>query len=105
FPKDIAALRTVAQQNGVPLTILDAVARNNDVQPLRVVELAKEELGSLRGKKVALLGLAFKPHTSDVRETRALPIYQALVQAGAKVVCFDPIAGPEFQRLAGDGVT
>lgn len=104
FPKDLAALEATGRQHGVPMPILNSVRANNETQPLRAVELARRALGSLRGRRVALIGLAFKPHTSDVRETRALPIYRALRRAGAEVVCYDPVAGPEFQAIAGPAV-
>lgn len=99
FPKDLHALRYLGRQSGVSLRILDAVLRNNEEQPLRAIDLVRQEIGGLEGKKIALLGLAFKPHTSDVRDTRALPIYNALIEAGALVSCHDPIAGAEFRQL------
>ncbi|MHB8605719.1 MAG: UDP binding domain-containing protein, partial [Thermoplasmatota archaeon] len=74
--------------------------RVNEKQPLVVVRLLEEEVGKLSGKRVALLGLAFKADTDDVRETRALPIWKALVAAGADVHCFDPQAGANFLKLA-----
>lgn len=100
FPKDLRAIRAFATERGVDLGIIEAALENNDLQPLRAVDLLRAELGELEGRRVALLGLAFKPHTSDVRETRALPIYEALVESGVRVVCHDPVAGEEFQRLA-----
>lgn len=100
FPKDVMALRHLAQEAKVPGRILDAVLKGNAAQPGEVVRLAKQALGTLRGKRIALLGLAFKPDTDDVRETRALPIWEGLRKAGAAVVCYDPRAGPNFQRLA-----
>lgn len=103
FPKDVAALRATAAGLGVEMPILESVLANNEEQPMRAVELLTDALGGLSGKKVALLGLAFKPDTSDVRETRALPIYRALVDAGAHVVCHDPKANDEFAGLV-DGV-
>lgn len=100
FPKDVAAIQHLADAAGAPSPILDAVLRNNDTQPLVAVRMLEEELGSLRGKRVALLGLAFKADTDDVRETRALPIWRALRERGADVVCHDPKGGPNFQRVA-----
>lgn len=99
FPKDLAALRALAAQRGVRLGVVDAVLASNDTQPRRVVDLARESLGGLAGRRIALLGLAFKPHTSDVRETRALPIWRALVAEGADVIAYDPVAGEEFRAL------
>lgn len=101
FPKDASALLHLSKELGKRSRILDAVLKGNEAQPLEVVKLARAALGSLKGKRVALLGLAFKPDTDDVRETRALPIWRALRKAGARVVCYDPKAGPNFQALAG----
>lgn len=99
FPKDVKALRSAASSMGVATPLLDAVLANNEAQPGVAVELLAAALGGLDGQRVALLGLAFKPDTSDVRETRALPIYSAMVDAGADVVCYDPKAGKEFSAL------
>ncbi|HWG92322.1 MAG TPA: UDP-glucose/GDP-mannose dehydrogenase family protein [Candidatus Thermoplasmatota archaeon] len=101
FPKDLAALDTFARQNGIHLGIVKAVLEGNEAQPLRVVDMAAEVAGGLAGKRVTILGVAFKAGTSDVRETRAQPIYEALVAAGAHVTCYDPIAQDEFCHLLG----
>ncbi|HLE47614.1 MAG TPA: UDP-glucose/GDP-mannose dehydrogenase family protein [Candidatus Thermoplasmatota archaeon] len=99
FPKDVRALERFAKKQGVPLRIPRAVLEINEAQPKEVVDLADRALGGLSGKSVALLGLAFKPDTDDVRETRALPIYDELVARGAKVTCWDPAALSNFKRL------
>lgn len=101
FPKDVRALEVFARAQGVALRLPRATLEVNESQPLEVLRLLEEALGSVRGKRVALLGLAFKPDTDDVRETRALPILRALEQAGARVVCWDPKAVESFRRLAG----
>lgn len=100
FPKDVAAIAHVARDAGVPSGILDAVLRNNEEQSAVAVRMLDEELGGVRGKRVALLGLAFKPETDDVRETRALPLWRALTEAGADVVAYDPKGGQNFLQLA-----
>ena len=69
------------------------------MQYLRSIAKLEEELGDLRGKRIALLGLAFKGDTDDVRETRAVPIARTLLSKGALVVGYDPLAGPAFARL------
>lgn len=102
FPKDVAAIAHVAREHGVPSGILDAVLEGNEVQPLRAVELLEAEIGDLAGKRVALLGLSFKPGTDDVRRTRAAPIHDALVDRGAEVVCHDPQASSTFHELRPD---
>ncbi|MCA1813978.1 MAG: nucleotide sugar dehydrogenase, partial [Halobacteriales archaeon] len=104
FPKDLAALLRLSEEKRTPSRILRAVLDGNQEQPLHVVRIAREALGSLKGKRIALLGLAFKPGTDDVRETRAYPIWHALRKAGARVVCYDPHAGPNFALLAGHDV-
>jgi UDPglucose 6-dehydrogenase len=78
---------------------LDAVLYTNDVQPRHCVELIKKVIGDVKGKVIVMLGLAFKPDTDDVRYTRALPIIEQLVAAGARVKAYDPMATPNFQRL------
>jgi UDPglucose 6-dehydrogenase len=100
FPKDVAGLAHAAREAGVPSLILDAVLRGNDLQPLVAVRMLRQELGSLTGKRIAILGLAFKPDTDDVRETRALPIYDALCKEGADVILHDPQAAVNFARLS-----
>jgi UDPglucose 6-dehydrogenase len=92
FPKDVLALRAFAEARGVAAPVLDAVLRTNAAQPERVVELLAEGLGDLRGRRIALLGVAFKPDTDDVRESPALPVAASLVAAGASVRAYDPEA-------------
>lgn len=99
FPKDVAALAEHARAVGAPSKLLETVLEHNERQALEAVRMLDEELGNLRGRTVALLGLAFKPQTDDVRETRAAPLHDAMVARGARVVCHDPLAGPNFRRL------
>jgi UDPglucose 6-dehydrogenase len=99
FPKDVHAIATLAHRHAVETPILDAVLSTNDVQPRHCVELVQHALGDLEGKVIAVLGLAFKPDTDDVRYTRALPIIEQLVAAGAHVRAYDPLATPNFQQL------
>jgi UDPglucose 6-dehydrogenase len=99
FPKDVRALAAGARQRGTQAPLLEAVLAQNEVQYLRAIALLEDELGDLRGKRIALLGLAFKGDTDDLRETRAVPIAQSLLSKGAVVIGFDPMAGPSFSRL------
>jgi UDPglucose 6-dehydrogenase len=98
FPKDVAALRSHMARLGIPSRILDATAAVNDGQPREVVRLAESELGVLRGKRIAVLGLAFKESTDDVRSSRAFPLVQALREAGADLVGHDPQAAANFRK-------
>jgi UDPglucose 6-dehydrogenase/GDP-mannose 6-dehydrogenase len=91
FPKDVAALRSFGRAVGEPTRILDAVLQINADQPLRMVALLEREM-NLSGKDVAVLGLAFKPGTDDLRESPALPLVAELQKKGARVTVHDPIA-------------
>ena len=92
FPKDVKALIAHGQASGVPMPVLDAVIRTNDTQPARMLTRARERMGPLTGRRVTVLGIAFKPGTDDVRESPAVPIVAALSAEGAHVVVHDPIA-------------
>jgi UDPglucose 6-dehydrogenase len=76
----------------------------NESQPYRALELAKSLLGSLEGKRIAVLGLAFKPNTDDVREAVSIKIVKALLSEGASVVVYDPKAMPNARRVLGETV-
>jgi UDPglucose 6-dehydrogenase len=99
FPKDVRALVSGARQRGASAPLLEAVLAQNEVQYMRAIEMLEAELGDLRGRRIALLGLAFKGDTDDIRETRAVPIARSLLSKGALVVGYDPMAGPAFARV------
>ena len=99
FPKDVKALRAAAAAENLPAAMLDATLAVNESQPLLLVAWARDALGSLEGKRVAILGLAFKPETDDVREARAAVVARALLEAGASVVGCDPQAAENFGVL------
>ncbi|MBD3390050.1 nucleotide sugar dehydrogenase [Candidatus Micrarchaeota archaeon] len=103
FPKDVNSLIHTAKVRGVEPKLLEAVMKVNEDQPLKLVELAKNKLGSLSGKKIAVLGLAFKPDTDDMREAPSLRIVPALVKEGAIVKAYDPEAEENAKPLLGDG--
>jgi UDPglucose 6-dehydrogenase len=92
FPKDSLALKQLAASSGYHFQVLNAVIEVNELQKRRVVGKLKQLLGSLRGRRVALLGLAFKPHTDDTREAPAFVLAGRLLAVGADVVAWDPVA-------------
>jgi UDPglucose 6-dehydrogenase len=98
FDKDVRALIARTAELGLRFRAGEATLRINDEQLDYVLGLVRASAGTLAGKRVALLGLAFKAGTDDVRESRALPIAQRLVSAGATVHGHDPVAVPNFQR-------
>ncbi|WP_369345614.1 UDP-glucose dehydrogenase family protein [Caldalkalibacillus mannanilyticus] len=92
FPKDVDALLHTSKKHGVDLTILEKVVEVNKTQPLYMIEKIRNMLGSLKEKKVGILGLAFKPHTDDLRESPSLKILQVLDEEKAIVQVHDPVA-------------
>jgi UDPglucose 6-dehydrogenase len=95
LPKDVAALCARGRQVGSPLPLLEAVADVNDRQPARLVDLLRRELGTLQGRRITVLGLAFKPDTDDVRSSPAFPVLGLLREGGAEVTAHDPVVGPK----------
>jgi UDPglucose 6-dehydrogenase len=105
FPKDVKALVRTSRTCGAPLGVLEAVEAANDRQKRRLYEKLQAALGdSLKGKRVAVWGLSFKPQTDDMRESPALILIDQLLEAGASVVAHDPVAIPEARRRLGDRV-
>ena len=102
FPKDVKALIAHGQSAGEDMKILQSVIETNESQPLKLVELLKNHYASLKGRRVALLGLAFKPGTDDVRESPAIPVAQSLHAEGAELSAYDPVAIAEAQSVLGD---
>jgi UDPglucose 6-dehydrogenase len=92
FPKDSLALKQLAANSGYSFQLLNAVIEVNELQKRRVVGKLERHLGSLRGKKITLLGLAFKPGTDDMREAPSLVLASRLEAEGAEVTAWDPIA-------------
>src|SRR5438477_1526082 len=95
FPKDVTALKQLAGNEGYPFLLLQAVWEVNELQKRRVVAKLQKHLGTLRGKTVALLGLAFKPNTDDMREAPSRVIAYRLLAEGAEVRAWDPVSRPE----------
>jgi UDPglucose 6-dehydrogenase/GDP-mannose 6-dehydrogenase len=98
LPKDVSALIAHGQKAGTSMRLLESVIRINEEQPKRTVDLLKKHWPNLKGVRVAVLGLSFKPETSDVRESPAFPILRELLDAGASVKAFDPVAKHEAQK-------
>ena len=103
FPKDVQALERTASSHGYQAQLLDAVEAVNRRQKGKLFELISRHFGGeLRGKTIAVWGLAFKPNTDDMREAPSRPLLEALWQAGARVRAFDPEAQAETRRLYGE---
>jgi UDPglucose 6-dehydrogenase len=99
FPKDVSALKQLAGNSGYHFQLLSAVIEVNELQKRRVIGKLKRHLGSLVGKRIALLGLAFKPNTDDMREASSLVLAGRLQGEGAEVVAYDPVAEEEARKL------
>ncbi|MCW2984922.1 MAG: UDP-glucose/GDP-mannose dehydrogenase family protein, partial [Conexibacter sp.] len=99
FPKDVTALKQLAGNSGYHFQLLNSVIEVNELQKRRVMGKLQKHLGSLVGKRVGLLGLAFKPNTDDMREATSLVLSARLQAAGATVVAYDPIAEDEARKL------
>src|ERR1700744_2091563 len=99
FPKDVSALKQLAGNSGYHFQLLTAVIEVNELQKRRVVSKLQKHLGSLVGKRIALLGLAFKANTDDMREASSLVLSARLQADGATVTAYDPIAEQEARKL------
>ena len=99
FPKDVSALKQLAGNSGYHFQLLTAVIEVNELQKRRVISKLQKHLGSLVGKTVALLGVAFKPDTDDMREASSLVLAARLQADGATVRAYDPVAEEEARRL------
>ncbi|WP_195436874.1 UDP-glucose dehydrogenase family protein [Parabacteroides goldsteinii] len=105
FPKDVKALINTAKQNNYPMRILQAVEEVNDEQKsLLFHKLEKHFNGDLKGKRIAIWGLAFKPETDDMREAPSLVLIEKLLAAGCEVYAYDPVAVEESKRRIGDAI-
>jgi UDPglucose 6-dehydrogenase len=99
FPKDSLALKQLAANSGYHFHLMNAVIEVNELQKRRVLQKLQRHLGRLRGRCVALLGLAFKPNTDDMREAPSLVLASRLIAEGAEVRGWDPIARPELRGV------
>ncbi len=98
FPKDVKALIRKFELSGEEPKVLRAAIDVNENQPLKIVEILKRYESPLEGKTIGLLGLAFKPDSDDIRESRAIPIVKKLLNEGALVIAFDPQAMENFKK-------
>ena len=98
------ALIAVSQQNSYNPTLLQSVQKVNDNQVIHAIELMEKALGELSGKKIAILGLSFKPDTDDIREARSIPIINQLLKEGADVTAYDPVAISNAKSIFGDKI-
>jgi UDPglucose 6-dehydrogenase len=105
FPKDVKAMVTFAQQKDYDFRILKAVEAVNVSQKTKLFAKIKTHFGALKGKRIAVWGLAFKPKTDDMREAPSIPLIAALIAAGASVQAFDPEAMKVAKSLLGSKVT
>ncbi len=101
FPKDVKALIGKAHEIGYEPLLLKSVIEVNEKQPSRMVKLLRDRIGNIRGKKITVLGLAFKNDTDDIRESRSIPVIRELLDNGAKVLAYDPMANENMKKLFG----
>jgi len=99
FPKDVSALASLAIAVGIDPILLHSVIKVNDNQPSIMMALLEERVHDLSGKQIAVLGLAFKDNTDDIRESRAIRIIELLREKGARIKCYDPMAMEEVKHL------
>jgi UDPglucose 6-dehydrogenase len=104
FPKDVRALGRFASDRGYDFRILRAVEQVNEFQKTQLLGKMRTHFGSLKGRTIAVWGLAFKPKTDDMREAPSVPLVQALLRAGARVQAFDPEAAGVARRVLGPKV-
>ena len=104
LPKDVSALISKGRELGYKAELLQSVLDTNFAQPSRIIEITKKRLGSLKNKVIAILGLAFKPNTNDVRQAPALQIIGQLLTEGAKIKVYDPMAMPSIKLPSFDNI-
>lgn len=105
FPKDIAAFQSMAREHGCQFELLEEVRKINQEQLQRFLKKIRGALWTLKNKRLAVLGLAFKSGTDDVRESPAIKIIQSLLKEGCLINVFDPAAMERAREILGDGVT
>ena len=104
FPKDVKALISYGFEKQAPMKILKAVIEVNSKQPKRLIDALYRQWPEIKGLKVSVLGLAFKPGTDDIRESPAIQVLKDLVEGGAKITAYDPKANENMKRLFTEGL-
>jgi UDPglucose 6-dehydrogenase len=99
FPKDVSALRAIAREYNYEPTLLDATVAVNEHQRKRVISKLQQDLYTLKGRRIALLGLSFKPNTDDLREAPSLMIARSLESLDARAVGYDPVASKAAAKM------
>ena len=101
FPKDVRALISKAKEIGYEPQLLDSVVAVNERQPIKMVELLQKKMlnEQLMGKRIAVLGLAFKNDTDDIRESRSIPVIAELLRQGADITAYDPMASGNMKKV------
>lgn len=105
FPKDTKALHWLANDNGYEIKTIKAAIEVNENQKYRLFRKAKDKFGDLSGKKIAVLGLTFKPGTDDLREAPSIPNIRRLLDEGAKIVAYDPVGIENFRKVYKEEIT
>jgi UDPglucose 6-dehydrogenase len=95
FPKDTKALAKIGRESNSPITLIESTIKANQNQKLKMVKKIEKTMKNVKGKTIAILGLAFKPETDDIREAPSIVIIEELYQKGAKIKAFDPQAMEE----------
>ncbi|MBU4141602.1 UDP-glucose/GDP-mannose dehydrogenase family protein [Patescibacteria group bacterium] len=102
FPKDVKSLIQIARDYKNDFKILEESEKVNKIQRLKFIERIKNKLGNLKGKKIAVWGLAFKPRTDDIRDAPSVTIVEGLLDLGAKIFAYDPVSENNFRKIAPD---
>lgn len=102
FPKDVKALISYGKEKGNLMRLLDSVIKVNEEQPQKIVSILNKHVSELKGAKIAILGLAFKSGTDDIRESPSIPIIKYLLSKGAIVKAYDPVAQTEAKKMFGN---
>ena len=102
FPKDVSALVNLAEKYDEKPVLLKSVLSINEKQPGRIVTLLEERIGSVKNKRIAILGLAFKDNTDDIRDSRAIPVIEKLIKKGSQIAAYDPMANETMKKVFPD---